>query len=533
MSEMNASSIRREERLAHRPNGDVWRVRALDGTVMVARQVVGATRGEQAQLRTLTHRGRALQTPVVPFVEIVRDGDDAWLLRAFDPGVPLARLAVRAPLNHRQAAGVAAACVEAFAQLQEAGLCHGRMHAGNVFVEPDGSLRLVDCGIGSPRGGRDLRAQRDADVKATALLLHTVWPDAEYEAGRLVHELLEAGRLGDAAAALEGLELLAGSLPPAEKRPLADLAIAALSVRLLDDQARPTAAPPPAPPVAPRPPAVSSPAVAPQPPPMTSTPATVPAPAMSSPPAKVPPPAVATSRNLPKHVPGVYRWAPARKTPAPVLGGPPRMREPLHQQGSGRVEARLRAWSTAIEAARARAPRRAIAWAAAAVAAIALVIALTHIGGSSSHLAQLTPATNGSKPATHAPAPSVPGAAVLEPAAPASAGIVRQVQLSPVGTCDSGGGCSLQTTLDLQLPHDGTAITWEIVAVDRCTGAQSVLRSSTSTPDPSWQVVWATDQYSLPSTHPLLLYMVTVSPVRVASPPVAVGAPTACRPAQT
>ncbi|MGH7686593.1 MAG: hypothetical protein ACREN2_07240, partial [Candidatus Dormibacteria bacterium] len=221
---MNASSIRREERLAHGPNGDVWRVRAPDGTVMVAKQVIGVTRGEHAQLRLLTHRGRALHAPVVPFVAFVPDGDEAWLLRAFDPGVPLARLAVRAPLSHRQAAGVAAACLQGFAQLHEAGLCHGRVHAGNVFVEPDGALHLVDGGIGSPRGGRELRVQCDADMKATALLLHTVWPDAEYEAGRLVHELLEAGRLGDAAAALEGLELLAGSLPPAEKKPLADLA---------------------------------------------------------------------------------------------------------------------------------------------------------------------------------------------------------------------------------------------------------------------------------------------------------------------
>ncbi|MGH7687659.1 MAG: hypothetical protein ACREN2_12705, partial [Candidatus Dormibacteria bacterium] len=241
----------------------------------------------------------------------------------------------------------------------------------------------------------------------------------------------------------------------------------------------------------------------------------VPPPPPSAPPPVAPPPVVATSHKLPNHVPGVYRWAPARKTPPPAFSAAAAKREPLYARVSGRLPLQ----------------RRTIGWAAAAVAAIALVFALTRIGGPA-HLAQLTPPNGHQAPASHAPAPPVPGAAVLEPAAPASAGIVRQVQLSPVGACDSGGACNLQTTLDLQLPHDG-AITWEIVAVDRCTGAQSVLRSSTSTPDPSWQVVWATDQYSLPSTHPLLLYMVTVSPVRVASPPVAVGAPTACRPAQT
>ncbi|MBV8528794.1 MAG: hypothetical protein JOZ75_10795, partial [Candidatus Dormibacteraeota bacterium] len=221
-------------------------MRAPDGSVMVAKQAVRPTRGERGHLRDLVRRGRALQLPLLPFVEIYEEGGDVWVVREFDSGVPLSKLALNSPLSHRQAAGTAAACLQALAQLYEAGLCHGRVHGGNVFVEPDGSIRIVDAGIGAPRHRRDQRARWADDMKATAALVYTVWPDWEYEAGRLIYDLLEEGRMGDPAAASQGLELLAASLPPAENRPSADLALAALGVRLLDGSpTRVPAAPPP------------------------------------------------------------------------------------------------------------------------------------------------------------------------------------------------------------------------------------------------------------------------------------------------
>lgn len=127
------------------------------------------------------------------------------------------------------------------------------------------------------------------------------------------------------------------------------------------------------------------------------------------------------------------------------------------------------------------------------------------------------------------PAPK-PAAAALHPAAPASAGFVRQVELVPLGDCSTGGHCSFKSVLHLQGPHAAAALTWDVVAVDRCSGAQSVLSTSSSTLDPSWNQVWAADQYSVPSTHPTLLYAVAESPYRVASAPLAINGSAACTP---
>ncbi|HEX6539780.1 MAG TPA: hypothetical protein VF155_11435 [Candidatus Dormibacteraeota bacterium] len=560
----SSTSIRREERLAHGPAGDVWRVRAADGRVLVARQIIGATRGEHGQLRELIRRGRALGPPVVPFVEVTGSGGDVWLLREFQSGVPLSKLALSSPLNQRQAAGIADACLGALAQLHEAGLCHGRVHMGNVFIGPDGSIRLADGGIGGARTRRDLRAQQDADLRATAGMLHTAWPDAEYEAGRLVHERLEAGRMGDAAAAREGLELLAGSLPPADNKPLADFSLAVLSVRLFDDLGvlAPPASAAPQPetpkPETPRltpgstplpleawlpdepslsqpqpadpPPAAHTPAAPPPPPPPAARPP-VPLAAAALPPAEplraTPPPPVVGPASPPALPLQPLRWQEPVVHNATARPGVPSRPPATHRLASGEtLGERARQVLDRLPAGRARLQRARIGPALAVSVALALTFVAARAVASPSQHPSLTPspAQAHSQPAAPSPAP---GTAVLQPAAPASAGFVRQVQLLPAGACQPGGGCSLETMFNLQAPHDG-GITWNVVAVDRCTGAQTVLSSSTSTPNPSWQVVWRTDRYSLPSTDPMLLYLVTVSPWRVASSPVAVGDANAC-----
>lgn len=535
----SSTSIRREERLAHGPDGDVWRVRASDGRMLVARQIIGATRGEHGQLRELIRRGRELGPPVVPFVELTGSGADTWLLREFQSGVPLAKLALSSPLNQRQAAGIADACLGALTLLHEAGLCHGRMHAGNVFIGPDGSIRLVDGGIGGARTRRDLRLQQDTDVRATAGMLHTVWPDAEYEAGRLVHELLEAGRMGDAGAAREGLELLAGSLPPADNKPLADFSLAVLSVRLFDELG--VLAPPASPQPLPEAPRSETPRPAP-----ASTPLPPEAwlpdepvadePAASLPPPEpvraIPPPPVLPQASPPPPVPRALPLQPLRwqepvvhnATARPGVPSRPPARAGLPSREM--LGARARQVLDRLPAGRARLQRGRIGPALAVSAALALTfVAARAVASPAQHPAAAPPSAQ-----THArpsaPSPT-PGTAVLQPAAPPSAGFVRQVQLLPAGACQPGGGCALESMFNLQAPHDG-GITWDVVAVDRCTGTQSVLRSSTSTPDPSWQVVWRTDQYSLPSSDPMLLYLVTVSPWRVASSPVSVGSIDAC-----
>ena len=566
MTSSSALPFRREERLAHGPRGDVWRVRTPDRRVMVAKQAIGPTRGERGQLRDLVRRGRTLQLPLVPFVEFLEAGADVWVLREFDSGVPLAKLALNSPLSHRQAAGTAAACLQALSQLHGAGLCHGRVHGGNVFVEPDGAIRIVDAGIGGPPSRRDQRARWADDMKATAGLVYTVWPDWEYEAGRLIYDLLEAGRMGDPAAASQGLELLAASLPPAENKPSADLALAALGVRLLDGAATRVQRPP-APParrrveevpaaaaapmanawaVAPRelvanPPIATPPspppiATPPSPPPIATPPSPPPFATPPSPPPIATPPTRPPAATLPAQVgvvsQPVYRWVPAPARPDTVLGSATWvLTEPARRFLSTSGE-RVRSIAGRLPHGRATRRRTQVGAAVAASGAVVLGVVIGHAVAPAwppaGRAASSEPA-GGSHAHAAVPAPQ-PTSATLHPAAPASAGFVRQVELVPLGDCATGGRCTLRSVLHLQGPHAAAALTWDVVAVDRCSGAQSVLSSSSSTLDPSWNQVWAADQYSVPSTHPTLLYAVAESPYRAASAPLEINGSAACTP---
>ena len=505
MTSSSALPFRREERLAHGPRGDVWRVLTPERMVMVAKQAIGPTRGERAQLRDLVRRGRTLQLPLLPFVEFLEAGSDVWVLREFASGVPLAKLALNSPLSHRQAAGTAAACLQALAQLHGAGLCHGRVHGGNVFVEPDGAIRIVDAGIGGPHSRRDQRTRWADDMKATAALVYTVWPDWEYDAGRLIYDLLEAGRMGDAAAARQGLELLAASLPPAENKPSADLALAALGVRLLDEDRGPVAQPPPAPSWHP-----------PSPPPVATLPSLSPA---ATPPAQI--------ASVP---PPTYRWVPApTRSDTFVVSAKRLVTPPVRRLVSASGE---RARFVAGPLPQGLATRRMMQVGACVAASAAVVLGVV-IGHSlapawppAGRAAAAQP-TGGSRAPAAVPAP---GSATLKPAAPASAGFVRQVELVPLSDCASGGPCTFKSVLNLQGPHAAAALTWDVVAVDRCSGAQSIVSTSSSTLDPSWDQVWAADQYSVPSSHPTLLYAVTESPYRAASAPLEINSSAACTP---
>lgn len=566
----------------------MWRVRTPDGRVMVAKQAIKPTRGERVQLRDLVRRGRALRLPLVPFVEILEAGGDVWVLREFDAGVPLSKLALNSPLSHRQSAGTAAACLQALAQLYDAGLCHGRVHGGNVFVEPDGAIHVVDAGIGAPRHRRDQRARWADDMKATAALVYTVWPDWEYEAGQLIYDLLEAGRMGDAEAANQGLELLAASLPRAGNKPSADLALAALGVRLLDGKPARLPAPPPPEVVTPAEreevaasaggPVLKAWTVAPldRPPiPPVSTPPTIIAkpprpPAGAEPPSPPPlgmpplPPAVVAAVR-PSHGAPAARCVPPPPADAAVyvwVPTPPRgasvARWPL-SAAALRLAGSLRASATRVLHDRARRPasvparrrpsvgapyaephsrvRPAVIGAgAAASGAVVLGVLIGHaVAPAWPPAPQTAPkaappqADSGSHAPARVPAPAG-SAGTLQPAAPSSAGFVSQVELLPLSDCTAGGHCSFKSVLHFQGPHAAASLTWDLVAVDRCSGAQSVVSSEQSTLDPSWNQVWASDQLSLPSTHPTMLYAVAESPYRVASAPVEIAGSAACTP---
>ena len=69
-------------------------------------------------------------------------------------------------------------------------------------------------------------------------------------------------------------------------------------------------------------------------------------------------------------------------------------------------------------------------------------------------------------------------------------------------------------------PHALGTIAWQVVAVDRCSGAETVLASASGVDEATYQYMWQNVTVILPSAAPMALYVVSVSPVRVASPAV-------------
>ena len=74
----------------------------------------------------------------------------------------------------------------------------------------------------------------------------------------------------------------------------------------------------------------------------------------------------------------------------------------------------------------------------------------------------------------------------------------------------------MTTWLDLS-QHGTVSLTWELVAVDECDGTNTVLYTAAATAPPGDAMVSDSRTITIPGSHPLMLYTVSVSPARVAS----------------
>ena len=138
-----------------------------------------------------------------------------------------------------------------------------------------------------------------------------------------------------------------------------------------------------------------------------------------------------------------------------------------------------------------------------------------------------------SAPLLSSPTPiATPGAvsspATYQPPAPSSAGFILDALLQPAsGDCTLGSTCEISSRVDLAA-HDATTVNWVVVAVDQCTGTQTVLATASVAALPDYGYLFSTDTVSLPAGDPLSLYAVTVSPVTVESAPLHVTGAAAC-----
>jgi serine/threonine protein kinase len=163
--------------------------------------------------------------------------------------------------------------------------------------------------------------------------------------------------------------------------------------------------------------------------------------------------------------------------------------------------------------------------AAAAATAVLLVVrrpAATRPAAPAARQTRAAPARAASTPRSQPP-PQATAGAHLSPPAPAAAGFIASAAVSTAAPCSLGRSCTLLSRLNLSA-HDGEAVSWQVVAVDACTGARTTLYGSSIQLSPSYLYVYDQRSVTLPAGHPLQLYTLSVTPVRVASPPLLVPA---------
>ena len=110
-------------------------------------------------------------------------GGEAYVVAEWLPGVPLHRLLDNGPLPVAQVISLMRGAADALSAAHAAGVSHGRVHPGNIFLGPDGRVRLSDASLAAaahddPPASRSDGVTADTrDLAATAYALLTGrWP---------------------------------------------------------------------------------------------------------------------------------------------------------------------------------------------------------------------------------------------------------------------------------------------------------------------------------------------------------------------
>ncbi len=196
---------------------EVYRVRWMDGkgaALKLARDGrAAATLAHEADLLEELNGG---DTPHL--LGHGAEGERAWLAVEWRDGVPVSVAAqqARAAGSRRGLATIVGGLLAAYARLHARGIVHGDIHTGNILVEDDGRITLIDFGRASRVGGSQTDLRRagiphfyDPEMAAAILagaLPPAVTPLSEQHALAMLAYLLLTG--------------LYGVDPPAEQREL-------------------------------------------------------------------------------------------------------------------------------------------------------------------------------------------------------------------------------------------------------------------------------------------------------------------------
>lgn len=121
-------------------------------------------------LPQLARLGASGARALVPIHSVVTEAGERWVLSELAPGASLKSLLEQGRLAPMCAVAVAMGILDAVAALHQIGLWHGSIHAGNVHLGPDGSVRLSDYCLAAPEGQAPAKL-RAADSQAVGILL--------------------------------------------------------------------------------------------------------------------------------------------------------------------------------------------------------------------------------------------------------------------------------------------------------------------------------------------------------------------------
>jgi hypothetical protein len=175
--------------------GVTWRSSLPDGTPVAVKRLTARGRDLRARLEELQRAGNLGSPNLLDVLAVFEEEDGRlWVAFRLDGGVPLSRLLEQGRLRPACGVAVGMAVLDALASLHQVGLWHGAVHARNVHVGGDGTVRLGDYGLAREPAGGSGAAQRTADVLAAGGLL----------AATLSHGRLRESSLGRAVRAITG-----------------------------------------------------------------------------------------------------------------------------------------------------------------------------------------------------------------------------------------------------------------------------------------------------------------------------------------
>jgi hypothetical protein len=143
-----------EEELGRSGTGMAWRAQdRLLGRTVTVKLIHPALADDPAFARRLAEETRLVASISAPGIARLLDTGQQdgvpFLVREHVDGVSArARVAGTGPLPHREAAGIAAAVLDALAPAHAAGVLHLHLELDDVLLLPDGSVRVTDLGIG-------------------------------------------------------------------------------------------------------------------------------------------------------------------------------------------------------------------------------------------------------------------------------------------------------------------------------------------------------------------------------------------------